>query len=191
MQKNYLKYLTSVSKKFAKQYDIFDIILYGSAVKGKEQFRDTDILLLFKEQKLKKRAEIAQELKEILSKNIENIDIKTINLKELFEKDFLAKQSIIIEGYSLLYYIHFCKRLGFNGYMLITYNLKNLNHNQKTRFTYSLIGRNEEGIIKKLNIEYLGKGAMMVPSENSLIFEEFLQKWEIDYKKKYILKALL
>lgn len=191
MLKNYLEHLESVCKKFSKKHNLFDIVLYGSAAKGKEEARDVDILLIFKEKKLKERTDISQELKEILHKRIEKIDIKTINLEGLFEKGFLARQGILIEGYSLLHNIPLSKKLGFKGYALFTYNLKNLNHNEKTKFTYALIGRKSQGIIKQLNAEPLGKGAIIVPVENSLIFEDFLQKWKINYNKKNVLVSLL
>jgi len=191
MSENYSKYLESVCKKFSKKHDLFDIVLYGSSAKGKDEARDIDILLVFKEKKLKERTDISQELKEILYKKIEKIDIKTINLEELFEKEFLARQGVLIEGYSLLYNTPFSKKLGFKGYALFTYNLKNLDHNRKTKFTYALIGRKSQGIIKQLSAEPLGKGAVIIPIENSLIFEDFLQKWEINYNKKSILVSLL
>lgn len=191
MLKNYLKYLKSECKKFARQHRIFDIVLYGSIVKGKEETRDIDLLLIFNEKKLKERVEIRQKLKRILQKKLKKLDIKTINLLELFEKDFLARQGILIEGYSLLYDEDFSKRLGFEGYVLFSYNLKNLNHNEKTKFTYALIGRKEQGIIKKLSVEPLGKGAVIVPIKNSLVFEDFLQNWKIEYKKKNILVSLI
>jgi len=190
MPENYLKYLESACKKFSKKHDLFDIVLYGSSMKGKEEARDIDLLLIFKEKKLKERTDISQELKEILKK-IGKIDIKTINFEELFEKEFLARQGILIEGYSLLYNTPFSKRLGFKGYALFTYGLKNLDHNEKTKFTYALIGRKSQGIIKQLSAEPLGKGAIIIPIENSLIFEDFLQKWKINYNKKNILISLL
>ncbi len=187
MQKNYLKHLISESKKFAQKKEIFDIVLYGSFVKGKEKPKDIDILILFEKTPLKERTEIAYEFKVLISKN-HKIDVKTINLKELFEKEFLARQGVLIEGYSLLHKEKFSERFGFKGYSLFTYNLKNFDHNKKTRFIYALIGRRKEkGILKQLNIISCGKGVYEVPIENSLIFEEFLKKWNVEYHKKNIL----
>ena len=187
MQENYLKYLISKSKKFAQKKEIFDIILYGSFVKGKEKPEDIDILLIFEATALKERTEIAHEFKILISKKYK-IDIKTINLKELFEKEFLARQGILIEGYSLLYKEKFSERLGFIGCSLFTYSLKNFDHNKKTKFTYALIGRRKEkGILKQLNILSPGRGVFEVSTENSLIFEEFLTKWNVVYTKKNIL----
>ncbi len=190
MQRDYLNYLISECRKYAKKNDIIDIVLYGSSVKGKEEVRDIDILIIFKDKNLNERTNIAQNLKEILRKKIDKIDIKTINLKEFFEKDFLARQGILIEGHSLVNNLPFAEKIGFKGYSLFTYNLKNLVHKEKTKFTYALIGRNNIGIIKQLDGTSLGRGAFLIPIKNSLIFEKFLEKWNINYNKKNILVAI-
>ena len=187
MLEDYARYLASVCKKFAKGNDVFDIVLYGSIVKGKEDAEDIDLLLIFKEKKLNERVEISQRLKEILRKKIPNIDIKSINLVELFEKEFLARQGMLVEGLSLLHDMKISKRLGFESYALFTYKLTNLNHNEKTKFTYALIGRTSKGMIKQLTAKPLGKGAIIVPTDKSIIFENFLQRWNINYKKNNIL----
>lgn len=189
MQKEFLNYLISESKKFVKSHKIFDIVLYGSSIKGKPNANDIDILIIFENETLKKRAETSQELKESLKKQFK-IDIKTINLKELFEEEFLARQGILTTGYSLLHNEEFARRMGFKGFSIFTYNLKNMNHREKTRFTYALIGRrNQKGIIKQINAIPLGKGAVKVPIKESLFFEEFLSEWKVNYTKKDILEA--
>jgi len=187
MQKNYSKYLTSQSKKFAKKNKIFDIVLYGSATKGKSKIRDLDVLLIFIDEPLKMRVNLTQEFKEILKQKITNLDIKTINLNEFFQKEFLARQSILIEAISLLDNTPIAEKLGFKGKTIFNYNLTNLSHNEKTKFTYAMIGRNSEGIFKKLKAERLGKGSLLIPIENSLTFEEFLTKWKINFESQNIL----
>lgn len=189
MSRNYAKSLGSACKRHAEKHDIFDIVLYGSAITGKREARDVDLLLLFKSETLKRRAEIAQELKEVLA--VENPDVKTLNLPELFGSDFLARQALLVEGYSLLHDAPFSERLGFRGGVMFTYSLKSLGHNKKTRFTYALSGRQGEGIREKLGIESLGRGAVLVPVENSSIFESFLQQWDAAYEKKKVLVSLL
>jgi len=191
MQKDYLSFLKSGCSKLAKSKDIFDIVLYGSAVKGKEEPEDVDILVIFKDNPLNKRAETAQSLKENFAKKLEGIDIKTINLQELFESDFLARQAALIEGYSLLHNMPFCERMGFKGYALFTYTLKGLTQTDKTRFVYALSGRMKEGIISELKAEPLGRGAVIVPISSSFRFEAFMQKWHLHYKKKSIMVSLL
>ena len=191
MQKEYLKYLTSESRRFSKKNDIFDIILYGSAVKGKEIARDIDILIIFDNNKsLKERTDTSQQFKESISTELK-LDIKTLNIGELFENNFLARSAIFIEGYSLIYGEPFPKRLGFRGYSIFTYNLKNLDHNKKTRFTYSLIGRKKEkGILKKIGAITLGKGAFKIHIESSKIVEDFLKIWGVEYHSEDIVVSL-
>ena len=104
-------------------------------------------------------------------------------------KSMLARQGIIAEGYSLVDNAPFANKLGFYGYVIFTYNLKNLDHNKKTRFTYALIGReNKEGIIKLTGARVLGKGAVAVPSEKSILFLNFLERWNINFIER---KALI
>lgn len=182
-QNNLLSFLKSESKKFANK-DIFDIVIYGSSVMSKEEPEDIDIVIIFKEKELKERLEIAQEFKNKIRKKIKNLDIKAINLTELFDSNFLARQGILTEGYSLIDNKPFSSKMGFKGYALFTYSLTNLNHNEKTKFTYSLIGRNSKGMIEISGAMPLGKGALIVPIENSILFEDFLKKWKVNYKNK-------
>ncbi|MFH1065406.1 MAG: nucleotidyltransferase domain-containing protein [Nanoarchaeota archaeon] len=191
MQKDYLSFLKSECNKLAKSKGIFDIVLYGSAAKGKEEPGDIDLLLIFREVSLKERAETAQNFKEKLGNKPEGVDIKTINLHELFESDFLARQAVLVEGYSLLHNMPFCETMGFKGYALFTYSLKGLTQNEKTRFVYALSGRIKKGIISELKAEPLGRGAVIAPISNSLRFEAFMQKWHLNYKKKSIMVSLL
>jgi len=187
MQKDFLTSLELKSKEFAKKNNIFDIILYGSFVRGKEDYKDIDILVVFFDLPLNQRLEVSQRFKGILKKNIKNLDVKNVNLLELYDYNFLARNGILTEGYSLIKKTQFAKRMGFTGMVLFRYNLKNLNHNEKTKFTYSLIGRNDEGIIKKTKSSPIGKGAILVPIENSSLFEDYLKKWRINFEKKNIL----
>ena len=183
IQNNLLKFLKFESKKFVNK-EVFDIIIYGSSVMSKEEPGDTDIIIIFKEKALKERLDIAQEFKNRIKGKVKNPDIKTINLIELFDLNFLARQGIIAEGYSLIDSKSFSSKMGFKGYVLFTYSLKNLNHNEKTKFTYSLIGRNSKGMLEISEAVSLGKGAFVVPIEKSILFEDFLKQWKINYKSK-------
>lgn len=189
MQKNLLKYLRLSSNKINSK-NIFDIVVYGSSVKSKENPNDLDIVIIFLNEKLDNMLKIAQEYKNIIKDKIKNPDVKAINLIEFFDKNFLAREGILLEGYSVFYEEPFSSRLGFKGYVIYCYSLKKLNHNEKTKFTYALIGRRSEGILKKVNAIILGKGAVAVPIENSVFFEDFLKKWNVDYKIKKTLISI-
>lgn len=188
IQKDYQKLLESICKELKKkEKNIFDLVLYGSRVKGKSDSRDIDILIIFYNTKLEERLKITQNLKQKLKKYFENIDIKSVNLNEFLDKTFLARQNIIIEGISLINKKPLAESLGFKGYTIFTYNLSNLDHNEKTKFNYALMGRNSKGILKTLDGISLGKGVAQMPITNSLSFEEFLKKWNLNYKSKNIL----
>lgn len=187
MLNNCLKFLQSESRKFSKKNNVFDIVLYGSSVRDKEDPNDIDILLIFVNEKFESRLKLVQEFKDKIKNKLKNLDIKSINLEELFDKNFLAGQGVLIEGISLVHLKPISKSFGFKGYSLFTYSLKNLNNSKKTSFTYSLLGRNKEGILKQTNALQLGKGAIAIPIEKSAIFEDFLKNWKIDYKERKIL----
>lgn len=187
MQKNFLAYLESKSKEFATKNNVWDIVLYGSFLKGKEDYNDIDLLLIFLDSPLNQRLEISQKFKEILRPTIKNLDVKTINVLELFDAGFLARKGILLDGYSLVDKAGFASKIGFVGRVLFKYNLKNLSHNEKTKFTYSLIGRSDKGLIEKTGAVSVGRGAVLVPAKNSLFFEDFLNKWKINFEKKAVL----
>jgi len=183
MLKTLKKYLESEKK----DKNIFDIILYGSYVKGKEKARDTDILVIFLEGLLRGRLIKIQKIKEKLKNKIKNIDIKQILIQDLFSSNFLARTGIFTTGVSIFKEKQFCEILGFNSFSLFWYNLKGLTHSQKVKFNYILAGRGTKGLIKELDGERLVNGAVKIPIKNSLEFEEVLKSNKINYKKKDVL----
>lgn len=183
MQKDYLSYLESNINKIKKEIPFFDAVVFGSIVKGSLNPSDLDLVLIFENKSLKERVELASKVKSKLNLKEIKLDLQTINLSELFEKNFLARQSILIEGYSLIHRKNFSEVLGFKGFSIFSYNLSGLNHLEKTKFIYALIGRNSPGLVKKCSGKSLGRGCFLIPVENSLIFEDFLKKWKINYTR--------
>src|SRR3989344_7753740 len=162
---------------------IFDIIVYGSLVKGKIEARDIDILVIFLEGKLRERLDMIQIIKNKIKKNFDNIDIKQILLEDLFSKEFLARTGIFLEGISIFRDRKFCETLGFGSCSLFWYSLKGMTHSQKVKFNYVLAGRNKEGIIELFNGERLAAGVIKIPIQYSLEFEGILKRSNIEYKK--------
>ena len=186
-----LKTLKKHLESEKKDTTIFDILIYGSALKGKESAEDIDILIIFLEGSLRQRLDKIQEIKNKLKNKInKKLDIKQILLKELFSPEFFAKTGIFLEGFSIFRNKTFSETLGFKAFSLFWYDLKNLTHTQKVKFNYILAGRNTEGIIKSLNGERLVSGAIKIPIENSIEFEEILKRNNINFKKKNILEEI-
>ncbi|MFH2028354.1 MAG: nucleotidyltransferase domain-containing protein [Nanoarchaeota archaeon] len=186
MLKKLKKYLESENK----DKTIFDIVIYGSFVKGKEKAGDIDILIIFLEGALRERLDKIQTIKNKIKDKIEAIiDIKQILLKDLFSSDFLAKTGIFLEGDSVFKDKKFSETFGFKPYILFYYDLKGLTHTQKVKFNYILAGRNTKGMIKELSGERLVNGTIKIPIENSLIFEDILNNNKVNYHKIGILEA--
>lgn len=187
-----LKELKKYLKSENKDKTIFDIIIFGSLVKGKRQVRDIDILIIFLNGSLSERLNKIQKIKAKLKKTIKdkNIDIKQILLQELFSSSFFARTGIFLEGISIFKDAKFSETLGFRSFALFWYNLKDLTHTQKVKFNYILAGRKTKGIIEELNGQRLVNGAIKIPMENSIIFEEFLKNNNINYLKKNILEEI-
>jgi predicted nucleotidyltransferase len=177
--------------KSERSEDIFDIVVFGSLVKGSLEPRDIDIMVIFLEGSLKERLDTIQEIKSRLKGKISAaIDIKQCQLKDLFSAEFMARTGIFIEGVSVFHNKKFCQTLGFDSYTIFWYDLKELIHTQKVKFNYILAGRNQKGIIELLNGTRLASGVVKIPIEHSLEFEEVLKNNKVNYNKKNILEEI-
>ncbi|MBR9691788.1 hypothetical protein GOV06_03290 [Candidatus Woesearchaeota archaeon] len=184
-----LKRLKKHLESEKKDKTIFDIVIYGSAVKGKSEARDIDIMVIFLEGSLKERLDKIQRIKSKLKK-IGNIDIKQMLLKDFFSSSFLARTGVLLEGISAFNRKRFSETLGFRAFTLFWYNLKRLSHAQKVKFNYILAGRGTRGVLDELNGIRLVNGAVKIPIENSAVFEEILKTNNADYSKKNILEEM-
>jgi|SRR3989344_2240067 len=187
-----LKDLKKCLRSENKDKTIFDIVIFGSLVKGKEQVRDIDILIIFLQGPLNERLNKIQRIKSRLRRIIKdkNIDIKQILIQELFSSSFFARTGIFLEGISVFKDHKFSETLGFKAFALFWYNLNGLTHTQKVKFNYILSGRGYKGIINELNGQRLVNGAIKIPIENSIIFEKILKDNKVNYSKKNILEEM-
>lgn len=189
-----LKDLKECLKNEKQDKTILDIVLFGSSVKGKMNPRDIDIAVIFKTGSLRERIDKAHKIKEKIRKLInikKELDVKGILWEELFEVAFFGRVGIFLEGISLFDEEPFSYKIGFKAYSLFTHALENKSHTEKVKFNYILAGRaGMKGILKELNGERLVNGAVKIPIEKSIEFEEVLKLNKITYKKKDILEAI-
>lgn len=187
-----LKLLKKYLKSEKKDKTIFDIIIYGSLVKGKSAIRDIDIAVIFLEGTLRERLDKIQKIKHKLKRLIKKeIDIKQLLLQDMFSSAFLARTGILLEGENIFRNKKICETMGFKAYSLFWYDLKGLTHAQKVRFNYILAGRHGlKGILKEFKGERLVRGAVKIPIQNSIEFEEILKKNKVCYKNKDILEVI-
>ncbi len=165
---------------------IDDIVLYGSSVR-RTRPRDIDILVLLNgKNKREEDRDFSYELRKLIEEEDSEmeIDVKGKYLEDLFNSDFLAGGSIILEGYSLVSEEFLARKLNLDTYTLFRYDLENLDKNEKTKYTYSLKGRGEHsGILKDLEGLHLARGVILIPIQNTGEFKEFLERWGVKYEE--------
>jgi len=168
-------------KEIAKTFpEIDDILLFGSAVRGKEKPTDIDILVIFKN-KIDK--EVEYKIKKILEKKYKNISIISKTKKTALEASFDARESILFEGKSLLTGENPAEKYGFASLGMFKYNFNGWDKLKKTKFYHALNGRNgKKGISDMLECIKLSDSVMLVPLNKIEKFREFMESWEIRYK---------
>jgi len=178
--------LISISKHLKKEFQtIWDIVVYGSLVKGKPKPNDIDIAVILKDKiPLNEKLGLGQKIKFTFQKNIKlNLDVKVVDLLELQDNHFLARESILAESFSLINNKWLSEIFGFKSAYLFHYDLKNLTASQKKMFYYALKGRRgSKGILDRMSGEQLSDGLIKVPIEFSYEFIELLERYKIKYK---------
>ncbi|MBI2124375.1 nucleotidyltransferase domain-containing protein [Candidatus Pacearchaeota archaeon] len=160
--------------------EIADILLFGSAVKGKEFPADADICIIF-------RKKANPLLLNEISSRLEGINahISSLTIDNFFRNPHSLSRAILVEGESILTGKKLAKNLGFSSVFIYSYELSNLKPSGKVRFVYLLKGRKGEmGIIKKNGGEWLADSCFIVPSENDNDISNIFKKWRVEYRKK-------
>ncbi len=169
-----LKNLLDVKKKlgkFLKNKDIYDIILFGSFVKGKVIPNDVDIAIISEE---------------------ENFKLSGFHISVLHCRDFFKPVSLINtlfrEGYSLKKNKSFSEVYGFRNKCLFRYELKNLNLSEKVFVVNFLRGKKGElGLVLEKEGEWISNQVFLCPVFVESIFERFFLNKGIKFKKFYCL----
>ena len=164
--------------------EILDIVIFGSFVRGKEKPKDIDLLLIYKS---KVNAELSYSIKKEFESFNLKVDLVSKAYDDLFKSTFVARESYLSEGYSLVQKGFISEKLGFKPVVLFRYDLTNLNKSERMRFYYSLYGRNSEGIIKKLGLTKFSERILISPIDKSEEVKEYLDNWKIGYLETPIL----
>ena len=183
------KFRDKISKFHIKNQDkIIDIILFGSAIRGKEDPQDIDLLLWLKEKDKKREIEYS------LRKLIEELNIKPqiipITYDILTSPSFQPREDILSQGYSLVYEKYVSEGFGYKNFILWKYELKGFNQSQRMRFQYSLYGRKREGgMVKELRLIKFSDSILLSPIETADKTREYLTFWKIKFEDMPVLMA--
>ncbi len=171
--RNKLKELTS------SYPEIEDIILFGSAVRGKEQPNDIDILILFCD-KINKNAEYV--IRKELEKHYNNVSVISKTKKTILDEAFDARESILFEGKSMITGENLAERYGFTPFGMFKYSFLGWDKLKKTKFYHALNGRgNNKGTIDHLDCIKLSDSLIIAPLEKIEKLKDFLDSWKINY----------
>jgi len=175
------KKFSKIIEEYLKKSEIIDIILFGSIIRGKENPKDIDLLVIYS-QSTKDIIEMNHTLKKQLEDTIQNIEITGKKYNEIFNQEFLARESILSEGFSMRQRKFLSECFGYKNFVLFRYSLKNLNKSKRMTFYYSLYGRGKEKGILEKNKSYKFSSTIILASvENSEVIKSFLEKWKINY----------
>jgi predicted nucleotidyltransferase len=177
------KRLSDKAKEFAsKNPEVWDILLYGSSVKGKEKPNDIDIAVIIKKGN---PFNAAFELKTLLEVELppESLDVKGFLLEELFEENNLVAFALFVEGYSLLRDKFLHEELNAGGYFLFRFSYSHFPQSEKMRFLYAYRGRGENpGVLRQTGSIELAPGVVLVPVKEFHNFRRFLSLWGLSYE---------
>ena len=100
----------------------------------------------------------------------------------LLKSTFLAREGILAESYSIVKKENIYKSYGYDSYYLFKYSLKGLSKTKRVSFYYSLYGRGKfKGIIDEAEGIKFSQSIVLVPTDKSYLFSDFLDKQKIKY----------
>ena len=191
--KNLLKLqkLTSKIKEF-KAKTVFDIVLYGSYIRGKQGIGDVDIAVILNENSnLDYKLTLAESLKSELDFLPKEADIKVIDLNDLIDPSFIARQAILTEGYSILKKKYLHEIFGFSVSIVFKYDISKLNASKKKMFYYALKGRRDsKGLLYSLGAKQVSNCMVAVPIAHSEEFKELFNRNKVPYESSYALSFI-
>ncbi len=156
-----------------KNKEILDIILFGSAIKGKAMPNDIDITIITEKN---------------LKINEEGFHVSILPPKAFFINPPSIINTLFREGYSLKYNRAFAENFRFINRVLFKYELKNHSLSDKVRIVNILRGKDgEKGFVQENEGEWLANQVFIVPVGIEHLFEKFLLNSEVKFKKIYLL----
>jgi len=156
-----------------KNKEILDIIVFGSAVKGKVNPNDIDIAIITSKSSTIKK---------------DNFHISILKPEDFFLNPPSIVTTLLKEGFSLKNNKFLSEVYEFSNKILFKYELTNKNASEKVRIVYILHGKkNQIGLVEQNKGKWLTNQVFTVTPENQYLFEKFFQNFNINYTKNHIL----
>ena len=160
--------------------EVIEIVVFGSAIKGKITPGDIDIAVISHE---KPSPQLLAKIKKL-----EEFHVSMLTAKEFLIDSPSIVHTLIREGYGLKNKKLISENFRFVGKALFTYNLVQFASSPKVKIVNILRGKKgEKGIVEKNGGEWLANQTFTVPLNAEKIFEEFFSNFKINYSRFYIL----
>ena len=168
-------------RRLLKNRGIEDIIIFGSAIKGKENPRDVDICVIGEEIS----ASVIEGIEKKLQDDIE-VHITKTRYRNVLEDVELWK-TLMHEGFSIKRNKYIAELFQMQSFFLFIYSLQSLSVTKKQIFSHALQGtKTNEGILKLCKGEKIGRNAVLVPEEKTEEMRAFLETWNVRYSVKRV-----
>ena len=188
--------LKKIVKKLSEIDDVLAVILYGSFARKEASLRsDIDLLILTNEKKTARAIEdTIINLESEIGRNIQ----PTIRMfKELEHTDTGLLQNVFQEGI-ILYLkepadISSSMLLSQKPKLIYSFQINNLNQNEKVKFNNEFYGRTKgkysyKGLIKDIGGQKLSPGCVLISYADKHKVEKFFKKFKINFSQLKVWK---
>ncbi len=179
-----MKKLKASLKNFLKKESyLVDLILFGSALKGKAKPGDIDLIALFRDHDPEKIESILYQIRKNGEEQGLDLHVEPIIVDYMFDQKVYPL--LLHEGFSIRCSEFIHQKLNLQPFMLITYQLEGKNASDKVRFSYALYGRTKgEGLLNKIKGKVVGKGSILIPVSHQETIKMFFKQWEVTYNEQ-------
>jgi len=157
-------------RRLKKTEGVQEIVLFGSAVKGKTRPRDIDVMVIAE--------------KPIRLNLPSKYHAVQMSYEQLLKHTLF--RTLLFEG-KLLDGVAFSSKFGMCPKVIYWYDLKKLKRIDKSRFSHALFGRSGDGLLTKAKGTRMGNGTIMTPVDKDNEIMQFFLDWKISFKRRNIL----
>ena len=165
-------------REICREKEVVDVVLLRCS--EKEKTSKIDLTIVFKDKKTNYNNKIFLKIKKIFNKNQAKVNINSLLAEDLFKEPLFLE--LVQNGFSIKNSKLISKTLDVETLVLLTYDLKTLDHSKKTLFGYALKGRKgQKGFLDHLNGNVVGRNNVLIPINKLSELKEFLNTWQVKY----------
>ena len=190
IQKGFNDLVFEFSKLVSSLENIAYIFLFGSVARGKADVRsDVDFCVIIDGGNNKQISSIALDLEKKYDKNIQLVISRNFTKLDSYFVSQLLKEGILLYGRNPIVDI---KGMKYKRYALFSFSLKGLDQSSKMKVKRILYGYNTKknkyesssnGLVSDFNGLFVGRGAILIPSEKASIIEEIFGSRKVIFKR--------